>query len=330
MSYITYNIIAKVENNREALIDNLTKNLKYQYVHEFFTPFHGVVCQTNDNLREIPYTRFKEGEFNNETEKIYKVENQLRDYSIELSKIFAGTEIAFINVDCFGGKCSSNGFVVKNGQKIYENDGHHSAHMDILKQISADYSGWHFHPFTRNFYSRNAGVKGGIVGDIVNFTLPAIWMSFNIEFGNNPSYHIAITKNELLVEKTNFFEFYFMKIDDEWLKVLGTIFDDSAENLADMENTMSENLSGLEYQVQFDLFDGSLQKKIGTLPIEFGFEVAQKSYRSKAFNERPFQFPPREDNSQQTGSSQEANAGESSNDKKGFFNTYLFKLFRRK
>ncbi|QEM13024.1 hypothetical protein [Mucilaginibacter rubeus] len=326
MSYITYNLIAKIENNRDALIEALTKNLRYQYVHEFFTPFHGVVCQTNDNLREIPFTRFTEENFNNEADKIYKVENQLRDYSIELSKSFADTEIAFINVDCFGGKCSSNGFVVKNGQKIYENDGHHSAHMDVLKKISADYSGWHFHPFTRNFYSRKAGVKGGIVGDIVNFTLPAIWMSFDIEFGKNPAYRIVIAKNELLVEKANFFEFYFMKIDDNWLKVLGTIFDDSAENLADMENTMSENLSGLEYQVQFDLFDGSFQKKIGTLPVERGFEVAQQSYRYKAFNERPFQFQPPGNNSQQTGLKQDENAGGFSNDKKGFFS----RLFRRK
>jgi hypothetical protein len=326
MSYITYNIIAKVENNGDALIDNLTKNLRYQYVYEFFTPFHGVICQTNDNLRDIPFGQFKEESFNNETDKIYKVENQLRDYSIELSRIFADTEIVFINVDCFGGKCSSNGFIVKNGQKIYENDGHHSAHMDILKKISADYSGWHFYPFTRNFYSRKAGVKGGIVGDIVNFTLPAIWMSFDIEFGKNPSYRIAVTKNELVVEKINFFEFYFMKIDDKWLKVLGTIFDDSAENLSDMENTISENLSGLEYQVQFDLFDGSFQKKIGTLPIELGFEIAQQSYRYKAFNERPFQFHPTDNNSQQTSSKQDENGEKFSNNKKGFF----YRLFRRK
>lgn len=325
MSYITYNIIAKIENNRDALIDNLTKNLRYQYVHEFFTPFHGVICQTNDNLRDISLTQFKQEQFNNEADKIYK-ENQLRDYSIELSKNFTDAEIAFIHIDCFGGKCSSNGFVVKDGQKIYENDGGHSAHMDILKKISADYSGWHFYPFTRNFYSCKAGVKGGIMGDIVNFTLPAIWMSFDMEFGKNPSYHIAVTKNELVVHKTNFFEFYFMKIDGQWLKVLGTIFDDSAENLADMENAISENLSGLEYQVQFDLFDGSFQKKIGTLPTELGFEISQRSYRYKAFNERPFQFHPTENNSQQTGSRQDENGEKFSNNNKGFF----YKLFRRK
>jgi hypothetical protein len=126
-----------------------------------------------------------------------------------------------------------------------------------------------------------------------------------------------------MVEKINFFEFYFMKIDENWLKVLGTLFDDSAENLADMENTISEHLAGLEYQIQFDLFDGSFQKKIGTLPNELGFEINQRSYRYKAFNERPIPYHLTENNTQQTGSKQDETTEKLSDNKKGFFHRFF-------
>jgi hypothetical protein len=49
-----------------------------------------------------------------------------------------------IRVDCFGGKCTSDGYIIKNGEEIFEQSPHHSAHQILLKRIYPNYNSWFF------------------------------------------------------------------------------------------------------------------------------------------------------------------------------------------
>ncbi len=51
MSYKTFNIIVKTENDENEIKEYLSNNFKFFNVKQIFEPFSGLVCQANEKSR---------------------------------------------------------------------------------------------------------------------------------------------------------------------------------------------------------------------------------------------------------------------------------------
>lgn len=289
MSYKTYNIIIKI--NEESEVENLKKSLgeafKFYNIREFFTPFKGIACQASENFKEYPFERFPDNFFKNQ-EEVEDYFSEVENNVIEFSKKQRDLEMAYIEVDCYGGECTSNGFIVKNGEKTLNQDVFHSGHMKILNALDGQYNSWHFYPFTRSFFTD----KGGINGEILNFSFPAIWMAFNMEVENNPSFEIRAAENELLVIDKDKFEIYLMNLGRERIKVLGRLFKDDTETINELRDLINEALEGIEFYIEIDGFENGGKTVVSSISKQAFAKVAQVSYRERPFNERKIVFSP--------------------------------------
>ena len=285
MSYHTYSIVFKADKHVTELKKALSEDFRFSNIREFFTPFKGIICQTSESFKQFPFDRFPDSFFKsqNEVEEYFSAtENKLIDFSRKNNDL----KIAFIEMDCFGGKCASNGYLIVNGTKIFEQDVHHSGHMILLKQIDDKFNGWFFYPFTRSFFSD----KGGINGEISNFSLPAIWMSFNMELGSDPEFEINVSENELQILNENRFEFYLMNLGRERIKAMGRLFSNSEENIKFIERLLTNNFEGFEHHFEIDDFETGQKYLVANFKEEKYNQISSVSYRANAFNERPFQY----------------------------------------
>ncbi|NPA10606.1 MAG: hypothetical protein GXO46_16665, partial [Chlorobi bacterium] len=196
MSYRTYNIIIKIneESEKEDLKNRLTEYFKFYNIREFFTPFRGIVCQANNKFKEYSFEQFPDQFFRNQDE-VEDYYSESENHALEFSKKNGDLEVVYVEVDCFGGRCASNGFVIQNGVKTQNEDVFHSAHMKLLHAIDSQYDSWHFYPFTRTFFTD----KGGINGEILNFTFLAVLMAFNMEVEHNPDFEFNAAENEMQI-----------------------------------------------------------------------------------------------------------------------------------
>lgn len=313
MSYKTYNVIARInqESEKEQLKSFLSESFKFYNIREFYTPFTGIICQANDNFKRYEFDKFPDNFFIDQdaVEDYYAYsENRV----IEFSKQHGDLDIAYVEVDCFGGQCSSNGFVIRNGVKISNEDVSHSAHMKLLQAIDSNYDSWHFYPFTRSFFTD----KGGINGEVLNFSFLALLMAFSMEVENKPDYELNAAENEMQILYKEQFELYLMNFGRERVKVLGRLFDTSAETIDEIKSLLSEALTGLEYYVEIDNFENGEKDLVSSISKEKFQSVARVSYRAKPFNERKIEFSPEVEN-----------AGMAPEKKESFFGKLIKKIF---
>lgn len=289
MSYKTYNVIVKIsqESEKEQLKNLLNESFKFYNIREFYTPFKGIICQANDNFKRYAFDQFPDNFFRDQdaVEDYYAYSE---NHVIEFSRQHDDLDIAYIEVDCFGGQCSSNGFVIRNGVKTLNEDVSHSAHIKLLHAIDSNYDSWHFYPFTRSFFTD----KGGINGEILNFTFLALLMAFSMEVENKPDYELNAAENEMQILYKDRFELYLMNFGRERVKVLGRLFDNSAETIDKVENLLSEALYGLEYYVEIDNFENGQKNSVSSISKEKFQSIARVSYRAQPFNERKIDFSP--------------------------------------
>jgi len=286
MSYKTYSFIVKEENNVSDLKKEIIDNFKFHNVREIYTPFKGVVCQTHESYKSLPFEKFSGNIFKNQDEVKEYFENYTENHLIQFSKKYPDNKFAFIEVDCLGGKCFSEGYIIKDGERIFAKEPHHSSHMLLLNNIEPDYKSWFFYPFTRTFFKD----KGGINGEIIDFSMAGVWMAINSEFGNDNNYEISFSENEMQFLNESKFELYFMKITDERIKVMGTLYSIEKENIDFVKNLIEEAFSGMKYFFSLDNFETGENITIKTINENTLNEVIAKSYRMTAFNVRPFNF----------------------------------------
>jgi len=284
MSYRTYSFILKNENDNELLKEQITKEFPFHWVREIFTPFRGLVCQVFHSYREVDYERFPDQYFKDQDEVEAYFENHTENHLVTFSKANPELSFAFVEVDCFGGKCSSNGYILKSGEKTFENQPHHSGHMDLLARLDPASQSWFFYPFRRSFFQD----KGGINGEIMNVAFPALWMVINIDYGNNPEYDFQAFENEMLLTKIKQYDLYLMKVDEERVKVMGTFDVMSTENVEEVKNLLQECFDGMAYYFSLDNFETGEQIVLQAMDDELVKRLAATSYRANAFNERPF------------------------------------------
>lgn len=280
MSYRTFNIIIKIENDKEQIKEFLDFNFKFFNIREFFTPFNGYACQANENWKDHSFEKFPEQFFKHQDEVEnhfdYKIEEKILKYSAQ----FPEKKIAFISIDCFGGKCTSEGYIIKNREKIEEQEHHHSAHQILLQKIDSNFKSWFFYPFTRTFFTD----KGGINGDVINMSFMAIWMVVNQEFGNDKDYIFQATANEMMLECPNKFHIYFMKINEEWVKIIGSILVDDEAVFQKIKEIIEDVFLGFEYNIQLDNFQTGENLNLTSIDETKNEKLKTTSYRSTGFN----------------------------------------------
>ena len=141
------NIIIEMKDETDNdFIHILKEKFPLFNVKMFSKDFNGIIGQAY--LDDI-YTNDDE-EYEKILGEIY-IENKL----INFSKIYPNKIIGYIEMDCHGGLCLYEGFVVKNGELIFRQEYKNNGHIDILKRININYEGPFFEPFTRTFLNEN-------------------------------------------------------------------------------------------------------------------------------------------------------------------------------
>lgn len=296
MSYRTFNIIVKLENDKKEIVDYLSNNFQFFNIREFFEPFNGIVCQANEKWKDYPFEKFPNHHFKDQNEVAnhfdYDIEGKVKELSIK----FPEKKIAFIDVDCFGGRCTSDGYIFKNEEKILEQEPHHSGHKIILQKIYSNFNSWFFYPFTRTFFTD----YGGINGDVINFSFAPICMYVIKEYGDNKEYTLQATANEMLLDCPEKFNLYFMKINDNWIKITGSILINDNELFQKVKNIIEDIFTGLEYCVQIDNLENGKSFELSTINEDNAKMIKSTSYRSIAFNSQTIDLSEKQSSSNES------------------------------
>jgi hypothetical protein len=147
--------IAKVDD--DALADKIAAQMTSLFppfvkVRRFASPFAGVIAgydytKTHEDIVE----NFAAHGYPDEDaayEDAYEgVDNRMR----QLSSAFAALPFAYVNVDCFGGTCMYDGYVVKDGEVLHSEPFSSAAHVRLFEYLGVRDAQWHFAPFTRGF-----------------------------------------------------------------------------------------------------------------------------------------------------------------------------------
>lgn len=138
----------------DGIIDEIKQCFPLVQIKLFDAGFKGIIGQINEdkifNECELSgnWNKYGIANSNELIDKIYELE----DNAAKFSKKFPHKKFAIINVDCFGGTCSYYGFVVLNGEVIFNQPENTEGHIHILQQINRAYNSFYFEPFTRNFF----------------------------------------------------------------------------------------------------------------------------------------------------------------------------------
>lgn len=154
MGYYTFNIITTSDTEQDPqLLEDLTSAFKGTIKAKTFeTTVKGVIGQ-------IDILKLEDAQYNNLSEEndlcpnIDDIIFELPDQVVQFSLLYPNKKIAFIEVECFGGVCLYEGFIVQNGIKLKEESSSDRAHIALLKEIYSKYGNEiYFEPFTRDFF----------------------------------------------------------------------------------------------------------------------------------------------------------------------------------
>ena len=265
MSYNTLSLITSLDDNEfESLKTSFVKVMTDFQIRKFYHPFEGIIAQYDLKKSDID-------------DKKNSIEQIIKEISIQHPQ----KKFALIEVDCYGGKCDSEGKIYMGGEIIAEEDYDHTAHFKLLKIINDNYQTWHFEPFTREFFTK----KGGIWGQINDEKLIYFGLGIATAFQHNPLYRVEMTPNELILEKKGDYYIYLMEPLSNRIKILGSIINDSNETLDDLKNVLKEHILYAKSYVFLDLIDKGEFIKLVNLEDD---EMTEALYRFQSFNNRPF------------------------------------------
>ena len=169
--------IAKVDDVSHATqIEATAAELFPPFVRSqrFEQPFAGVIIgydpvATHERLVE----NFAAHGYTDEEAATEDAEAAIWNHMGELSLAFPDVPFAYIDVDCFGGTCMFDGFIVKDGLRTHVEKSSSSAHQRLFEHMGVDDPQWHFAPFTRGF------MESGVASDLsrlpMTYSVHAHW-----------------------------------------------------------------------------------------------------------------------------------------------------------
>ncbi len=257
MSYHTQSIITTVASAEDyqkqaAFLQKQNPDLSIRQIHY---PFKGIVAQV-DLREEAPI--------------------DLKPIITAFSSEYGAQKMALIEVECFGGKCDYDGTVWQQGAIINEEALGFDSHIRLLKAVSPNYSMWHFEPFTRDYFRREAGFWGEIRGEHFGiFTVPIY-----TEYEQKVGFTAQLTNNECSISNGHFY-FYLMQPSPNCIKVLGAIYSDFENSYTTVKDIIEDHITDTQSFVVLELIErGEVEKIINWE----GEPLTETSYRHQIFN----------------------------------------------
>lgn len=99
------------------------------------------------NCNETENNEISQEEVEKLLEKYYSIESNLPEWSQK----FPEQKFVYLDSDCFGGICLEEGFVCKNGEKIFTQELQERGLKNLLKYGEIQNS-WNFKPLTRGYF----------------------------------------------------------------------------------------------------------------------------------------------------------------------------------
>lgn len=204
MGYHTHNVITNFENQKEfEEIKSISNEFfKYHQIKIFKEPFKGIVMQINENEVQHDFYRLGKTKYGVKTEEeVYDNIYESLDNIASFSQKFPDKSFAYIEADCFGGTCMYEGYIIKNGAKVLEQESTYTGHIPLLQNFEKTYHTEYFEPFTRDFFTKKAEIKG----EIKDFTIGDLWLLINTDFGGDEEYRLYADKIHVSLSKQNDF-----------------------------------------------------------------------------------------------------------------------------
>jgi hypothetical protein len=243
------NIITDYTSEMDSTIVNeIKKSFQFIQVKRFDDQFQGIVGQINEVTveRNCDNAEFLEKNNCKELEDVFEIIACFEDKVIDFSEKFPKKSFAFIDVDCFGGVCSYNGFVVKNGE-ILNNENGSNGHIQLLKQLNPNFKEWYFEPFSRDFFIK----KGDIKGEIKNFSIAALWLALKKDYPNGRKYYIDGGANSLILRCHNKYYYYFTTSNQN-IEITGVIYNDEEKIINEIVDIPDNSFRGLVYELEIN------------------------------------------------------------------------------
>ena len=160
--------VAKVEGEDAARVETAMRALfpAFVTVRRFTAPFAGVIAAYDYQKAEEAVPDDDDDAYE---EACGAIDNRMPQLSHELGAL----PVAFVWVDCFGGTCMYNGFVMRDGVKIHTEDGSSSAHVRLFMHLGVEDAQWYFPPFSRGFMETGVGADDNRLP--VTFHVHARW-----------------------------------------------------------------------------------------------------------------------------------------------------------
>lgn len=147
--------IAKVDD--DTLADRIVATAAdvfppFVRARRFTAPFHGVIAAYDPvATSEHIVDDFAAHGYPDEDTATEDVEGAVANHLGELSLAFPAVAFAYVDVDCFGGTCRYDGYVVQDGVRTHVEPGASDAHVRLFAHLGVPHPAWHFAPFTRGF-----------------------------------------------------------------------------------------------------------------------------------------------------------------------------------
>jgi len=150
------NIITDYTSDEDIIFLNEFEN-HFQFVQakRFNSQFEGIIGQVDEyKIEQKSYTDRDFLKNNNciDLDNAFDIIHKFEDKISEFSKRFPKKSFVYIEVDCSGGICFYDGFIVKNGEINYRLENSHNGHIELLKKLNKNFKNWNFEPFRRGFF----------------------------------------------------------------------------------------------------------------------------------------------------------------------------------
>jgi hypothetical protein len=244
MSYNTKNIIAEYTGAEDdTILAQLLAEFKHIQVKTFQAGFKGLVAQLD--TMKIQKTIANEDE-------AYELMAVLEDGIENFSQKFPHKKFAFIEADCFGGACIYFGFVIQNGEVLWNQSYDHSGHIPLLQAINPSYEGHYFEPFTRDFFVK----QGDIQGMIYDFSMAGLFVALNEDYRQHPDFELLIAPTEYVLRpKNQNYYLHFIEQANREIKIIGIIYQLNDKIIDELRALLEDTLYGLIYGLDISDLD---------------------------------------------------------------------------
>ena len=207
-------------------------------------------------------------------DEVFEIISEFEGEISDFSKKFPEKTFVYVDVDCFGGTCLYEGFIVKNGKISYCQERAYDGHIKLLEKLNSSFRDWNFEPFTRDFFTK----KGMINGLINNFTIAGLWLALKNDYPDTKKYYVDGGANELILRCHKNYYYYFTSSNKN-IKVTGVLYNDDDEIVREVSGIPDNSFIGMEYELEIYLSEKN--KIINKTSADNGYESIANTVKSE-------------------------------------------------